>query len=172
MASAVNAICQPLSWDFRNLGDNSSARNESAHETRYALSSSVLFRRPTEAHLLIHNLRTLPHPTPDPHPTINLVPIPLITSLHLNEQSELIAIRINIISLCRVSQLSQHFRRTCSPSVRLDDNMGWRIVVGLEDVVRFQVRGTIAYDDLAVLTAGLVAVSTLHHGFEGGDVQE
>jgi hypothetical protein len=97
----------------------------------------------------------LPHPTSYPHPTIDPISIPLISSFHLNKYPELITIRINFIRQIRIRKLSQDPRGTCSPAMSLDDDVCRRIIPSLKEVIGLKTSGTVWYDYLTVLTAGL-----------------
>ena len=60
---------------------------------------------PMKLHSLIDNFRRLPHPATNPHATVDPILVPLVASLHLNEQSEFVAIGVYPVSQLRISQL-------------------------------------------------------------------
>jgi len=109
--------------------------------------------------LLIDHFGASPHPTPNPHPTIDSIPIPLIARLHIYKNSKFIAIRINFVSQLRICKLSQDFWRPCSPAVRLDNDMCRRAIMSLKNIVCLQFCGSICYNELAILSTRLVHVS-------------
>jgi hypothetical protein len=108
---------------------------------------------------LINHFSTSSHPTPNPHPTVNSVPIPLIAGLHIYKQSKFIAVWVNFVCQLRIRKLSQNFRRPCPPAMRLNDDMCRWTIVSLKNIVCLQLRRTICNDELAILSSRLVHVS-------------
>lgn len=99
---------------------------------------------------------TPPHPTTNPHPTIQQPSIPLIPRLQLNRQSERILARIHTVRKLRIKQPLQNFSRPGSPPGRLHRDESWIGVVGAEQVVGRDegVQGG-GVDELGVLASGL-----------------
>jgi hypothetical protein len=73
--------------------------------------------------------------------------------------AEAIGLRVNLIGLCGVVKLLQHLARPDAPSFILDTDVCRRVVVGLEEIGRFEMGGEVGRDELLVLTARLDAVN-------------
>ena len=92
--------------------------------------------------------------TPDPHARVQMQ-IPRIARLHADVGAEAVGLRIDLVRLGRVLELLEDVAGAHAPAVVLDDDVGGRVVVGLEAVFGFDVGGEVGGGEVGVLTAGL-----------------
>lgn len=93
-------------------------------------------------------------PTPNPHARVQMQ-ISRIPRLHTDVGAETIGLRIDLVGLGGVLEFLEDVAGTDAPAVVLDDDVGGRVVVGLEAVFGFDVGGEIRGGEVGVLTAGL-----------------
>lgn len=72
------------------------------HDTHYHHQQWKIGYMATRNHSLVYYFLSFSHSRPYPHPTIDFVTIPLITSLHFHKESELVGTWINIIRSGRI----------------------------------------------------------------------
>lgn len=92
--------------------------------------------------------------TTDPHARVQ-VQVPRVTRLHVDIESERVALGIDFICLSRVIQLLQGLPRPNTPSFISDRDVRRRVVMCLKEVARVEVGGEVGCDELFVLSTGL-----------------
>jgi hypothetical protein len=80
---------------------------------------------------VIDDLCSTPTTTTDPHAGIE-EGVPLVTSFEFDSDTEFVQIWWSGIGLSRISQLLQDFSRASAPAKRLDGNVCWRVILGLQ----------------------------------------
>jgi hypothetical protein len=92
--------------------------------------------------------------TGNPHKSVQ-ESVTLISGFHGKIDAILVGVGIDCVRDVRVVHLVQNVFGACQPSFSLDNDEGWRIIRGLEDIVRPHVGDRFLGHNLRVLSPGL-----------------
>ena len=81
--------------------------------------------------------------------------VPCIARLHVHEQAEGVALRIDLVRNRGIFQLLKDIAWANTPSLGFDGDVGWRVVVRLEEVCSVVVGGKVWGHELGVLSTWL-----------------
>lgn len=139
-----------------------SPRKRKEHMEQFLDSSFKLFSLQQQHHShplpqpirIINHLCPLAHPARHPHGRVDKV-VPRVARVHVDVQPELVRARVDVVGAERVVERLQHLGRAGAPAVRLDLDVGRRLVGRLEQVARVELGGEGGEDVLVVVASEL-----------------